>query len=161
MKNFIYEKLEDYISTEEDLLVIFTDGKKNINHKIYNNFIKKNEGFKDDKFIKEDLEDNVKVTNNIFSRDKYMIMVIVKKFNYNTIKYSDIQDSFSKLINTLENDNDLNKYQNIILSGSKINILLFKEDFLDKGIVWKEVEKAIDKGTRKADKNKYKITILE
>lgn len=160
MKNFIYEKLEDYISTEEDLLVIVTDGKKNINHKIHN-FIKSNEGFKDDKFNKEDLESNIKVTNNIFSRDKYMIMIIGKKFNYNTIKYSDIKDSFSKLINTLENDSDLNKYKDIILSGNKINILLFKEDFLDKGIVWKEVEKAIDKGTRKANKNKYKITILE
>ena len=160
MKNFIYEKLEDYISTEEDLLVIVTDGKKTINNKIHN-FIKSNEGFKDDKFNKEDLESNIKVTNNFFSRDKYMIMIIGKKFNYNTMKYSDIQDSFSKLINTLENDNDLNKYQNIILSGNKINILLFKEDFLDKGIVWKEVEKAIDKGTRKANKDKYKIIILE
>lgn len=159
MKNFIYEKLEDYISTEEDLLVIVTDGKKNINHKIHN-FIKSTEGFKDDKFNKEDLESNIKVTNNIFSRDKYMIMIIGKKFKYNTIKYSDIQDSFSKLITTLENDNDLNKYTKII-SNNKLNILLYKEDFLDKGIVWKEVEKAIDKGTRKVDKDKYKITILE
>lgn len=160
MKNFIYEKLEDYISTEEDLLVIVTDGKKTINHKIHN-FIKSNEGFKDDKFNKEDLESNIKVTNNFFSRDKYMIIIIGKKFNYNTIKYSDIQDSFSKLINTLETDNDLNKFQDIILNKNKINILLYKEDFLDKGIVWKEVEKAIDKGTRKANKDKYKITILE
>ena len=160
MKNFIYEKLENYISKEEDLLVIVTDGKKTINHKI-NNFIKKTEGFKDDKFNKEDLESNIKVTNNFFSRDKYMIIIIGKKFNYNTIKYSDIQDSFSKLINTLETDNDLNKFQDIILNKNKINILLYKEDFLDKGIVWKEVEKAIDKGTRKANKDKYKITILE
>lgn len=160
MKNFIYEKLENYIATEEDLLVIVTDGKKNINHKI-NNFIKKTEGFKDDKFNKEDLESNIKVTNNFFSRDKYMIIIVGKKFNYNTIKYSDIQDSFSKLINTLETDNDLNKFQDIILNKNKINILLYKEDFLDKGIVWKEVEKAIDKGTRKANKDKYKITILE
>ena len=160
MKNFIYEKLENYISKEEDLLVIVTDGKKTINHKI-NNFIKKTEGFKDDKFNKEDLESNIKVTNNFFSRDKYMIIIIGKKFNYNTIKYSDIQDSFSKLINTLETDNDLNKFQDIILNKNKINILLYKEDFLDKGIVWKEVEKAIDKGTRKANKDKYEITILE
>lgn len=122
------------------VFILCVDGKPTIDNNFrnridkYENISNKfNEAIKSFSMSKKIPSVNI-VDNNPF----YLLQC--KKFSYNTVKYSNIKDALISLIKLLECKEIPYKY-----------IYIYKNSFMDKGIVWEEVEKNINKALRSKD----------
>lgn len=129
----------------DNVVLLMVDGKPTIDNKLKTLITKYDyltDDFKDvcNSFTLSKKIPNI--NNGGYTNPFYLIQC--KKFSYNTIKYSTIQEA-------------LEKYSKDYPDIETISIV--KETVMDKGIVWKEVEKNITKALRSS--NIKEVNIIE